>query len=123
MSGLRSAILVMIDVLGTGWAMQYEMELVHTAILSLKRSGREIPFAGVKAFQFFVSIFVSLYGKPVMWNSITCVPDILAIDKEIEISDRSDSSKFTVPCDAVLHILIVELASTKQLLRYVLALW
>ena len=122
-SGLRSAILVMIDVLGTGWAMQYEMELVHTAILSLKRSGREIPFAGVKAFQFFVSIFVSLYGKPVMWNSITCVPDILAIDKEIEISDRSDSSKFTVPCDAVLHILIVELASTKQLLRYVLALW
>lgn len=116
-SGLRSAILMMTEVLGSRWAMQYEVELVHTAVLSLKRSGKEIPFAGVKAFQFFVSIFVSLYGTPANWDSITCVPDVLAIDKENESVVRSDSSGFTVPSETVLRILIIELASTKQLVR------
>jgi hypothetical protein len=116
-SGLRRSIVMMTEVLGAHWARQYEVELVHTAVLSLKRSGKEIPFAGVKAFHFFVSVFVSLYGKPVKWEPITCVPDILAIDKENESIVRSDSGGFTVPSEAVLNILIIELASTKQLVR------
>ena len=116
-SGLRSAILMMTEVLGSRWAMQYEVELVHTAILSLKRSGKETPFAGVRAFQFFVSIFVSLYGHPVKWDSITCVPDVLAIDKDYESTVRGTSGGCTTPSDAVLNILIIELASTKQLVR------
>jgi len=116
-SGLRSAILKMIDLLGSRWAKQYEVELIHAAISSVKNAGKEIPYAGVKAFQFFVSIFVALYGKPANWDSITFVPDVLAIDKDKEILKGDDPTVLSMPSDAVLNLLIIELASTKQLVR------
>lgn len=124
-SGLRSAILIMVDLLGPAWAQQYEVELIHVAIASIKNAGQEIPFAGVKAFQFFVSISILMYGKPHDWDKRTFVPDVLAIDpspvvKKASSDDdqkaRSDCEGY-FPSDTVLNLLIIELASTKQLVR------
>jgi hypothetical protein len=87
-SGLRSAILIMIDLLGSSWQRQYEVELVHAAISSVKNAGREIPHAGVKAFQFLASIFIALYGKPGDWDSISFISDILSVEKENQVSKK-----------------------------------
>lgn len=118
MSALRNSILVMINLLGSSWARQYEVELVHAAISSVKNAGREIPHAGVKAFQFFASIFMALYGKPANWDSISFVSDILSVEKDNQVFTKMEEA--TLPSDAVLNLLIIELASTKQLVRYVL---
>jgi hypothetical protein len=118
-SGLRRSILIMIDLLGSSWARQYEVELVHAAISSVKVAGREIPHAGVEAFQFFASIFIALYGKPGNWDSISFISDVLAVEKVNEVFKKSEEEAY-LPSDAVLNLLIIELASTKQLVRYVL---
>lgn len=124
--GLRSAILTMMDLLGSKWAMLYEVELIQVAIASVKDTGKEIPFAGVRAFQFFVKVFVSLYGKPSSWEPITFIPDVLAIEARKTTKKDSDKNeeitstgKMVFPSDAVVNLLIVELASAKQLTRYV----
>jgi hypothetical protein len=123
-AGLRTAILTMLEVLGPAWAKQYEVELMHVAIASLKSAGQEIPFAGVKAFQFFVSISILIYGKPHDWDKSTFVPDVLAINASPIVKKGIPDaepipvvSKSSFPSDTVLNLLIIELASTKQLVR------
>jgi hypothetical protein len=118
-SGLRLAILDMINLLGSHWAREYEVELVYTAFSSMKNAGREIPCAGVKAYQFFVSIFLALYGQPKEWTSDNFIPDVLAMESKWEPLSSVEGNGLKTPSDSVLNLIIIELASTKHLIRYV----
>lgn len=123
--GLRDSISLLINVLGLAWAKKYEVELIHVAITCLKNAPREVPCASVDAFRFFTNISVSLYGKPTSWKSNDFIPDLstMRTSEDTPIEDTSNAgddqkkSGLLLPSDSVINMLLIELASTKQIVR------
>ena len=122
--GIYESICMVMGELGVEWSRKYEMEIMHVALFSVKSVPREMASAGIRAFNFLVRVCSGLYGKPDFDTSegAPFVWDILAItgDKEDHPCNNSArlENRLVRPCEEVLHILISEMASTKQIVRY-----
>jgi transformation/transcription domain-associated protein len=123
-SGLHRTILVMTDVLGLEWSRKYELELVQIAFISVKNSPKEVSYAGVQAFRFFVDIFTALYGKPYVSDSDGFIPNMTAKSENKDVPGGSTSEdtlqgkiNYLIPSDSVVSLIISELASTKEIVR------
>jgi transformation/transcription domain-associated protein len=128
--GLYDALCLMVQSLGAAWGRRYENELMNVALFSVKSVPKEMAVAGVKSIQFLVRLCSCLYGKPDFLKNCSSskMPmfDLLSIWKKkdtpkSEESPMEETSKptnvLTTPCDDVLQLLIIEMASTKNLSR------
>jgi hypothetical protein len=134
-----NALCTLIGGLGMDWSKRYEVEILHSAILAVKKCPKEIPYAGVKSFQFFSEVCSKLYGQPSIWTDIDeestlmirdalCVPNEKrqknSISEECKEGKKVDIATTVETCciafcpsDEVIHILINELASTSHIVR------
>lgn len=133
--GIQEAICVLIEGLGSEWGLKYECEIMNVAFSAVKSVPRELSTAVAKSFSFFVRVCCGLYGRP---SSMECenglLRDALAMTKEkkskkeiekgkeeAETPSRETSSSNTrIPCTSVVQVLFTEMASSKQIVRYVL---
>lgn len=133
------ALCALIGGLGMDWSKRYEVEILHSAILAVKKCPKEIPYAGVKAFQFFAEVCAKLYRQPLKWTDIDeestlmirdalCMPseqrqkisinDECKEGKKCDIAATAETSDTAFsPSDEVTQILINELASTSHIVR------
>lgn len=129
--GIYEGICAIVERLGPEWSRKYEIELMNVALFSVKSAPREMSAAAIRAFQFLVQVCSGLYGIPKLQASGegSLVWDILAVtgdkdeptrppDKKTDSPATSNDPVFR-PSEEVLHILITEMASTKQIVRYV----
>ena len=119
----------LLSALGMEWSQQYELEIMHAAILAIKKCVKEIPYAAVKAFQLFAEICSKMYGQPTKWatvdeESTMMIRDATYLPSEITGDGKLDCSapegigvKTRRPSDEVLQIFINELASTSHIVR------
>jgi transformation/transcription domain-associated protein len=122
-SGLYEAIFLIMDGLGPKWGSRFEVEVIHVALLGLKTAPKDIPVAAIKAFQFFSRACATLYSSPTPATGTEgpLIRDpIMVVDRE-EMETGSDgrrsSSGCTSPSQAVVQMLVGELASVKHILR------
>lgn len=119
--GLYNGICLMIESLGVAWAKKYETELMYVAFFSLKSVPKEMPIASVKSFQFFIRICSGIYGKPGLTGTNSFVFDTLSESDSKDPSDDVESLKEATmpsnPCKSVIHAVLTEVASTKQIVR------
>jgi hypothetical protein len=123
-SGLYEAILLIIGGLRPRWGSCFvEVEVIHVALLGLKTAPKDIPVAAIKAFQFFSRTCAALYSSaaPTTGTVEHLIRDpIMVVDREeidIESDGRKSSSGCTPPSEAVVQILVSELASVKHIVR------
>ena len=122
-SSFQNALKRIIGVFGDTWCRRFEVEIVNVALFSVKTVPREIPYAGVKAFQFFTDVLAALYGKPMLGSIDTPVflVDLLRLQKAKKPPTGSDKppaeQPIVRPCSRVVHNFICDLASTKHLTR------
>ncbi len=118
-NGLYKGINMMVEVLGQSWARRYEVEIMNVALYSLKSVPAEMSIAGIKSFEFLVSLCANLYGKPSASQSskIHFVVDMLSLLKPKEDASSETPAAVSKPCDDVLQMLINELASTCHIMR------
>ena len=122
-------LLLLLSALGMDWSQQFELEIMHASILAIKKCVKEIPFAGVKAFQLFAEICSRMYGQPSKWatvdeDSTMMIRDATYLPSEITGKGKQDSSapaskgaKPRRPSDEVQQIFINELTSTSHIVR------
>lgn len=121
-SGLNEAIFLIMDELGPKWSRRlFEVEVMHVALLCLKTAPKDIPVAAIKAFQFFSQVCAKLYRSPTLstGTEVNLIRDpVTVIDlEELETDGRKSSSECTPPSEAVVQMLIGELASVKHIVR------
>ena len=121
--GLYFGICTLIESLGLTWGKKYESEIMYVAFFSLKSVPKEMSVGTLKAFQFFVRVCSGLYGRPNFDTTGTnsFVFDILSGTGASKSSEETDSSKASSlpssPCNSVFQAVIMEMASTKQIVR------
>jgi len=122
--------------LGMNWSKRYELEIMHAAILAVKKCPKEIPYAGVKSFQLFADICSKIYGEPSKWTDIDddstlMIRDPLHLPNEKKTTSSSATenlnnnirtgdeatSQTQCPSEEVLHVLINELSSISHIVR------
>lgn len=127
-SGLQEAICCLVEEMGAEWSYEHEVVLVNAAFVSVKSVPRELSQASIVSLRFFFRICAALYGKPGCSNDDTAprfVWDPLAAMENDEKNGKQDgyngniSDKLSGPSDEVFHLVIAELASPQQIVRYV----
>jgi hypothetical protein len=114
---------LIIEGLGPKWGSCFEVEVMHVALLGLKTAPKDIPVAAIKAFQFFSRACAVLYSStaPTIGAEEHLIRDpIMVVDsEEMEIGSdgRKSSSGCTFMSEAVVQILVSELASVKHIVR------
>ena len=120
---LYDGIFLIMDGLGRQWSARFEVEVMHVAILGLKTAPRDIPSAAIKAFQFFSQMCARLYGSPRISKraekDVIQDPLAVAASVEQEIEEGKSVRRGSLPSDAVMRMIIADLASVKQIVRYV----
>jgi hypothetical protein len=122
-SGLNEAIFLIMDGLGPKWSIRFEVEVMHVALLGLKTAPKDIPVAAIKAFQFFSQLCAKLYSSPTPSTGTGTEEDLIrdpitVIDlEELATDGRKLATECTPPSEAVVQMLIGELASVKHIVR------
>jgi hypothetical protein len=130
--GIYDGICILVETLGSMWSRRYEIEIMNVALFSVKSAPREMSASAITAFQFLVRVASALYGNPVYQkNSVDgFVWDMLAVvggkedspnspDRSSSRAESTNLKSVQQPCDDVLQLLIIEMASTKPIVRYV----
>lgn len=120
--GLYSSICMMIEHLGASWAEKYESEIMYVALFSVKSVPKEMAVAEVNAFRFMIRVTAGLYGTPSCFKTegqfvfdTLSNPDIQESQNTQETPESDESIR--KPCDEVIQSVIMEIASTKQIVR------
>jgi transformation/transcription domain-associated protein len=141
--GPYSAILRLCHSMHSGWASKYQDLLMHTALFSVKDSPREIPSASRYSLTFCIKVFTLLYGAPLGSGDTSgvIISDALTVCSSYELeSHLNHDSKLPAPAEAsrmdipsgdiaqgktstaisqsVLSMLVAEINSTKNILRF-----
>jgi hypothetical protein len=122
-SGLYEAILLVVGGLGPKWGSCFEVEVIHVALLGLKTAPKDIPVAAIKAFHFFSRVCTALYSTPTSTigaeEHLIRDPIMVVDSEEMEIGSdgKKSSSGCTSMSEAVVQILVGELASVKHIVR------
>lgn len=128
---LHSALCVMVETLGSTWGRKYENEFMNVALFSVKSSPREVSIAGLNSFRFLTKMCCCLYGVPpfmqIISESQPLTFDLLSPWRKknpLETPPPSDQSSnasktqfVACPNDDVVQMLLIEIASTKNLTR------
>ena len=121
--GLRSAICAMTEELGPSRCRKTEMILINTAFVAVKSVPREISSEMVDSLRFFVRVCIDLYGQPgiVADESDHVLWDILSTEtaETTSIAGTSAAPNENRPSDEVFRLLLAEIASPQQAMRYV----
>jgi hypothetical protein len=114
-------IFLIMDKIGPIWSRRCEVEIMHVAILGLKSCPKEVPCAAIHAFQFFSQVCSKLYGYPTdVEKDVIQDPLLVAghvVRKVEEGAPEEEGSSSSTPSDAVIQMLLSELASVKQIVR------
>ncbi len=136
--GAYDGICKIILLMGSKWASQFEVDILHVALFSMKDAPREISRAEKESILFYLRVTWLLYGGPIQWkmNPHTSIVDSLCVrnnnmnDDDFVSSTRifsSDSNHLSdakllnhtyqrVP-EVLISMLINNLSSTKHLVR------
>ena len=124
--GLMQAIDNMISTLGVEWSRKYEVNLINASLLAVKAQPRELSEAAVRALIGFFRVCHVLYGEhwPMTNENDNYVWDALSV--EGSVSKREKNGEYVTmkyrPSDDVFKIIIYEITSSQQLVRYVVFL-
>lgn len=141
--GPYSAIIRLCQSMGSVWASKYQDLLMHTALFSVKDSPRELPSASRYSLAYCIKVFTLLYGAPLAsadkYGAI--ISDSLTVCSSYELESHvNHDSKIPAPTEAsgmdipsgesrqgktstvishsVLSMLVTEMNSTKNVLRF-----
>lgn len=111
---------------------KFEVELLHVAFFCLKDYPNEVFRAGKEALYFFLRIMYLLYGGPPGWKTASAVliRDVLSLPEDLsllktafaELQKGPRKSTHINSCqpssDSIVDMLVNELCSSKQIVRY-----
>ena len=119
--GLMQAIEKMIVTLGGEWSRKYEVNLINATLLSVKAQPHELSEAAVRAVSGFVRVCHVLYGEK--WHMIDENDNYIWDALSVEGSASKKVGEYVVvnhrPSEEVFKIIIYEITSSQQLVRYV----
>lgn len=124
-AGLQDTVCLLIDELGSEWALKFEARLVNAALLSVKSVPREVSNAALGGLRFFIRVCIGLYGAPWLPDGpADClIWDILAVDggrKDSSSLEHEEAPRSSVrPSEEVIRVALFEMASAQQIVRYV----
>lgn len=131
--GLQRAMCKLIAALGSDWGRKHEVKLINASLLPVKTVPREVSSSAMREIRAFVRLCSALYG--LQWTQIDSedglVWDMLSPHEMIERredlkmdppDEKEPSSEAAVsescPSEEVFRIIIYELASPQQLVRF-----
>jgi len=137
-TGPQKLICTMMTELGTEWTRKHEVMLIHATLLPLKTVPRELSSVAIESLQVFIRVCHTLYGEH--WRDNDSDKDV-RIERDILEASRDDKGEegrkgvsadgedpkpgsgthVALPCDEVFRMIVFDLASPQQLVRYVLA--
>lgn len=135
-TGPQKLICVMLTELGTEWSRKHEVKLIRATLLPLKTVPRELSSAAIESLKAFICVCHTLYGD--LWRDAdgdideTIQRDMLepslgskgeegrtGVSGGGEDPKHASETHATRPCDEVFRIIVFDLASPQQLVRYV----
>ena len=124
-TGVYEVFCSLLSSLGQFWARRYEVEIFHAALFSIRDSPKEVSFAAQQSLSFFVRVCWLLYGggniedqpKPVLHDVLSISNDLQLPSTPKEHAESRTTAPKSLPQEAVLHMLINEISSTKHLIR------
>jgi hypothetical protein len=123
--GLQDTVCLLIAELGSEWSRKFEARLINAALLSVKSVPREVSSAALGGLRFFIRVCIGLYGAPWPLDGPEdgLVWDLFAVDggrKDPSSADREEPPRSLVrPSEEVIKIVLFEMASAQQIVRYV----
>lgn len=120
-SGLHEGIFLIMDILGRKWSSRVQPEIMHLALLHLKTSPKDVPVASIKAFQFFSRVCSGLYGlpPPLTKTDAKVILDPLTVvhsEEDKSLEQKLGANRYSL-AESVVHMLVGEIASVKQIVR------
>jgi hypothetical protein len=124
--GLMQAIDKIMVTLGVEWSRNYEINLVNATLLAVKSQPRELSEASIRALSGFIRVCNTLYGENGNGTNIeeSFLWDIISVEGNMpNRNKRNEGNKeITIkhrPCEDVFKIIVYEMTSAQQLVRYV----
>jgi transformation/transcription domain-associated protein len=120
---LYGALHYLVDVSGPEQSRKNELELITAAFVSVKSVPSELSNACAVALRFFFGLCVRLYGRP--WSAEGSVCPVIwdALETGMDDSDSTHSHTSVSiehrPCDHVIRLVLVEIAASQDVVRYV----
>lgn len=121
--GLYEGITLMIETLGSSWSQRYEIELINVGLFATKSVPEEMSVATVSAFKFLARLCDGLYGPSSDGGTAEgeIIYDVLSVlrtrTEPNKGKDEGQSSSTATPSSDVVQVLLVEITSTRQIVR------